>query len=140
MRGRPWRLAVPHRKGAGMPGCLAIHATLTAGQFSVHDGHTFWDVKSKQRIRYLGIHWPVSERKLNSDSSRIANEHPHQNAAIGVDLKENRFAVQSSLGWRVSQGSFRGFRCRTAQLAEEHGVFRVLRPFIDRRHDAFTDS
>jgi hypothetical protein len=29
--------------------------------------------------------------------------------------------------------------CRAAQLAEEHGVFRVLRPFIDRGQDVLAD-
>src|SRR6266850_304774 len=135
MVGRSWQ-----ERGPGTPVDLVFYGRVSQRQFSVHNGHSFGGVKMEERIRHLGIHPPVSERKLNSDPSGIANEHPDKIATFRVDLKEHRFAIRRFLPWRLSRGSFRGFGSRATELAVEHGVFRVLRLFIDRVHDLFADS
>src|SRR5882724_7624690 len=117
-----------------------FYGRVSERQFPVHNGHSLGDVKMEERIRHLGIYPPVSERKFNSDSTWVANKHADKIAAILVDLKEHRFAIRRLLGWRLSRRFFRGFGSSAAELAAEHGVFRVLRLFIDRIHDLFADS
>src|SRR6266850_2463081 len=130
----------PQERGTGTPVDLMSYGRVSQRQFSIYNGHSLGGGKMEERIRHLEIHPPVSKGKLNSDSSWIANEHPDKIATFRVDLKEHRFAIRRFLRWRLSRGSFRGFGSRATEVAAEHGVFRVLRLFIDRVHDLFADS
>src|SRR5882762_7395971 len=113
MRGRPQMVGRSlQERGAATPVDLILYGRVSERQFSVHNGHALWGIETEQRIRHPGIVPPVGERELDSDSSRVANEHAHQIAGAPVYFKEHSFADCWFLQGQFSRGSLGGFGCR----------------------------
>src|SRR5216684_3379602 len=141
MRGSPQMVGRSRQeRGAGTPVDLILYGGVPEWQFSVHNGHSLWGIKTEQRIRHQGIDLPVSERELHPDSSRVANKHAHQVPAALVYFKEHSFAVCGFLREQLSRSSLGGFGRRAAQLTIEHRMFWTCRLFIDGFPDPLTDS